>query len=328
MAKVSLLSAGIVGLLALGVAASAVAAVQSVPPDCGVPAQEGKASSLVRVTEATEDNPTPVAVFPTPILTSGTERSVIRSGQGIPATEGSAVDFHVAAYLGSGGQFLTASSFIADEPVRRVVSQSSEDYFAKNLSCARGGERIVFTDTVSAVFGPIPEDEIVQNDSTVVVVVDVLATFPPLADGFPTGLQAGAPAVVQHPLGYHGISLPMGPPPTTLQVHTLKQGKGPVLADGDSVVAHYTAMVWETKQVFSTSFEQQIPLTVDLQDGSVEGAEGGIINGLFEGLVGQTIGSQVVIVVPPDRGYPAGAAPAGVPDGSTLVYVFDILGRS
>jgi len=42
--------------------------------------------------------------------------------------------------------------------------------------------------------------------------------------------------------------------------------------------------------------------------------------------VGQTVGSQVAIVVPPALGYPDGNQPAGVPDGSTLIYVFDILG--
>jgi hypothetical protein len=34
----------------------------------------------------------------------------------------------------------------------------------------------------------------------------------------------------------------------------------------------------------------------------------------------------VLISVPPDVGYPPGMAPTGVPDGATLVYVFDILG--
>jgi len=32
------------------------------------------------------------------------------------------------------------------------------------------------------------------------------------------------------------------------------------------------------------------------------------------------------VIVPPDLGYASGSAPAGVPEGSTLVYVVDILG--
>lgn len=328
MAKVSAVSVGIIGMLVVGIGGGSVAVASSLPEACETPAVAGKASELVRVTDGTAEAPSPIAVFPTPLITSGTERSVVREGSGIPAVEGSAVDFHVAAYLGSSGQFLTASSFLPDEPVRRSVSAASEDYFARALVCSQGGDRLVITDTISAVFGEIPEDDLVQNDSTVVLVVDVLDTYIAKADGFPMWLQDGAPTVVQHPDGHHGVSLPMGPPPSTLGVYTLKRGEGVPLKEGDDVVAHYTALVWETRQVFSSSFDQNIPLTIALFDGSQEGVSEGIINGLYEGLVGQTVGSQVAIVVPPDRGYPVGGQPAGVPDGSTLVYVFDILGAN
>ncbi|MFT6973529.1 MAG: FKBP-type peptidyl-prolyl cis-trans isomerase, partial [Pontimonas sp.] len=43
-------------------------------------------------------------------------------------------------------------------------------------------------------------------------------------------------------------------------------------------------------------------------------------------LIGQTVGSQVLVSVPPTEGYSPGTAPSGVPPGATLVYVFDILG--
>jgi len=44
--------------------------------------------------------------------------------------------------------------------------------------------------------------------------------------------------------------------------------------------------------------------------------------------VGQNVGSQVLVSVPPQLGYAPGGAPAGVPDGATLVYVLDIVGVS
>jgi len=111
-----------------------------------------------------------------------------------------------------------------------------------------------------------------------------------------------------------------------LVVYTVKKGSGATLTEGDLVVAHFTGVVWETKQTFASSFDQNVPLTITLVNGSVEGANGGVPQGVFEGLVGQTVGSQVAIVVPPALGYPAGQQPAGVPEGATLIYVFDILG--
>jgi peptidylprolyl isomerase len=44
------------------------------------------------------------------------------------------------------------------------------------------------------------------------------------------------------------------------------------------------------------------------------------------GLVGQTVGSQVLLVVPPDQGYGSGGnSQAGITGTDTLVFVVDIL---
>lgn len=326
MTRFSALSAGIVVLVATGVAGGSIAIADSIDRPCQSPLSPGKASELVRVVDAAEEATPPQVSFPTPLVTNGTELSVVQDGSGVEAVDGSAVDFHVAAYLGSGGQLLTSSSYVEGEFVRRIVSPESTDFFSRNLLCAQSGDRIVITDTVESVFGTIPEDELVQNASTAVIVVDVLRAYPAQAEGISQGLADGVPMVVQHPSGRHGITIPMGEAPEELVVHTTIRGEGPVVQEGASVVAHYTGVVWETRQTFSSSFDQNSPLTVQLQDGGAEGATSGIISGIFQGLVGQTIGSQVVIVVPPSAGYPEGNQPPGVPEGATLVYVFDILG--
>ena len=54
---------------------------------------------------------------------------------------------------------------------------------------------------------------------------------------------------------------------------------------------------------------------------------GSIIDGWIKGLVGQTVGSQVLLVIPPDLAY--GATEQGtIPANSTLVFVVDILAAS
>ena len=42
-------------------------------------------------------------------------------------------------------------------------------------------------------------------------------------------------------------------------------------------------------------------------------------------LIGQTVGSQIVAVIPPDQGY-GDKASGTIPAGSTLIFVVDILG--
>lgn len=325
MSRISPLALGISFFTLIGLAGAGVSVAQTLPESCEPLSGPGKASALVTVGGGEPGMP-PNLTFPTPLVTKGTEVSVVSSGSGVSATEGSAVDFHVAAYLGSGGQLLTASSFNPAEPVRRVASAASEDYFGRVLMCATTGERLVITDSVAAVFGPIPEDEIVQNDSTVVLVVDVLQAYLPSADGARGALVDQAPMIVQHPSGRHGVSVPMGTPPEELVVYTVTQGTGESLKEGDRVVTHFTGVVWETKQTFSSSFDQNTPVTLTLQDGGAEGASGGVISGVYTALVGAQVGSQVAVVVPPSEGYPEGNQPAGVPEGATLIYVFDILG--
>jgi peptidylprolyl isomerase len=53
---------------------------------------------------------------------------------------------------------------------------------------------------------------------------------------------------------------------------------------------------------------------------------GNVIPGWDSALVGQTVGSQVLLVVPPDQGYGSkGNAQAGIAGTDTLVFVVDIL---
>ena len=53
---------------------------------------------------------------------------------------------------------------------------------------------------------------------------------------------------------------------------------------------------------------------------------GAVIAGWDEGLVGQTVGSQILLVVPPDKGYgTTGSSDGGIKGTDTLVFVVDIL---
>ncbi len=81
----------------------------------------------------------------------------------------------------------------------------------------------------------------------------------------------------------------------------------------------YTGAIWKNGKVFDSSWKG---------NGSVQfpiGA-GQVIAGWDEGLVGQTVGSQVLLVIPPDKGYGAAGQPsAGIKGTTTLVFVVDIL---
>jgi peptidylprolyl isomerase len=280
----------------------------------------------VEVTNSEES--TPQASFPTPLKTTGRELSVAQAGEGEPARATGFVDFDLNIFLGATGEYVTGSDYQPGNPVRRVIDSSSEDFFSAILECQQPGSQVVVTTTVEDVFGPVEGDGVITNESTIVLVVDVHQTYPNKADGSARLPQSGMPTVVQTDEGVHGLSFPNAPIPTELRVSVLKQGDGVAIKEGDFVTAHFTAAVWNTREIFNTSFEQGIPLSLVARDSFTAGEGVGVIPGLAQALIGQTVGSQVLVSIPPSLGYPAGQAPAGVPDGSTLVYVFDILGIS
>jgi peptidylprolyl isomerase len=78
-------------------------------------------------------------------------------------------------------------------------------------------------------------------------------------------------------------------------------------------------VIWRTGKVFDSSWARNTPLT------TVIGA-GQVIPGWDKGLVGQTVGSRVMLTIPPADGYgSAGQSQAGIKGTDTLVFVVDIL---
>ena len=96
-------------------------------------------------------------------------------------------------------------------------------------------------------------------------------------------------------------------------------GEGPsgiAVQTGQTLTVQYTGWLWDGTK-FDSSWSTGSPATFKLDTGSV-------IAGWVEGLTGQTIGSQVLLVIPPAEGY-GDKAQGSIPANSTLVFVIDIL---
>jgi hypothetical protein len=322
MSKITaVVAAAVVVVAGVGVFAGVAS---TLPTPCDKSLQPGKASVLV--TPETTSEGAVVASFPTPLKTTGRELSITQVGEGEAASDQGFIDFDVSVFFGADGSYVTGSEYDPANPVRRMVEPGSDDFFSNVLHCALPGSQLVITTTVEDVFGTIDEDEFLQNSSTIVLVVDVLQTYPGKATGSPRLPQSGLPTVVQTDSGVHGISFPNAPVPEDLRISVLKQGDGPAIQEGDFVTAHFTGAVWETRQIFSTSFERGMPLSLIAQDITTSATGAGVIPGVASALIGQAVGSQILVSVPPSLGYPEGGAPPGVADGQTIIYIFDILG--
>ncbi|AOZ72954.1 peptidylprolyl isomerase [Boudabousia tangfeifanii] len=108
--------------------------------------------------------------------------------------------------------------------------------------------------------------------------------------------------------------------PAGLQVQVLSEGDGDIVEAGDQIAAHYLGQVWNGN-VFDNSFDRGQPLVFQVGVGMV-------IRGWDDGLVGQRVGSRVLLSIPSELGYgDRGVPQAGIKGGDTLVFVTDILGK-
>ena len=127
------------------------------------------------------------------------------------------------------------------------------------------------------------------------------ATLPQITRG-----ASGAPAV-----DFVGAVKPDG-----LVAHVLEPGDGAPVVAGQSITVHYTGWLWDGAK-FDSSWDRGEPISFVI-------ARGSLIDGWVDGLVGQPVGSKVLLVVPPEAGYGArGTGP--IPGGATLVFAVDVI---
>lgn len=142
------------------------------------------------------------------------------------------------------------------------------------------------------------------------------------ADDTTTTVTAGSPGLptVSGPLDEKPtIAIPDTDPPAELVVEVLQAGSGATVQAGDLMAAHYVGQLWRDGSQFDASWDRGQPATFPVGVGS-------LIAGWDEGLVGQTYGSRLLLVVPPEKGYgPTGNPNAGITGDDTLVFVVDLI---
>lgn len=113
------------------------------------------------------------------------------------------------------------------------------------------------------------------------------------------------------------LQFPTTPPPEELAVEVLSRGDGPVVEAGQMIDVDYFGQVWGGR-MFDNSYDRGSSIQFGIGIGQV-------IAGWDNALVGQQVGSRVLISIPPHEGYGPGGNPrAGIGGEDTLVFVVDI----
>jgi len=117
------------------------------------------------------------------------------------------------------------------------------------------------------------------------------------------------------------LSFPDAPASGELEVLVLTRGDGALVEAGDNLEVHYLGQAWNGG-VFDNSYDRRSTTSFGIGVGQV-------IAGWDEGLVGQQVGSRVLLSIPSHLGYgDRGIPQAGIKGGDTLVFVVDIVGTS
>lgn len=103
---------------------------------------------------------------------------------------------------------------------------------------------------------------------------------------------------------------------TETQVHTLKAGDGPVVADSATVSVCYMGVNGRDGSVFDSSYTQGAPVDFPL---------GRVVPGFQKAIAGQKVGSTVAVAMTSADGYPDGQPAAGIQPGDSLVFAIKIL---
>lgn len=311
--------------IALVFGLSACAATSDSAGACTSASVAGDATKAVTVEGGFDQKPT--VTFAAPIRASETQREVLVTGTGKAIADGETVNINFSAYDGATGKNLADSPYdgatyltILNELSTDPNSGAALPGIVKAIQCLPIGSRVVAVTSAADAFGESGNSQLgVAPDTSLVIVADVVSVSATRAWGTDQPAPDGFPSVVLDPkTGQPGVTMPKDAPPTETKIAVLKKGDGEVVGDNADVEVQYSGYIWQTGEIFDSSWTKGQTATFNVNQ---------VIAGFRDALVGQTVGSQVAVIIPPDQGYganpPSGSA---ITPTSTLFFVVDILG--
>jgi peptidylprolyl isomerase len=257
---------------------------------------------------------------PKPLSVKVTTTKVVTVGKGAALTKANAITFNYVLVNGKDGKQVE-SSFGKQAAGMDLSSASLLPGLSKGLTGQKVGSRLLVAIPPVDAFGSQGNAQAGFGPTdTVLFLIDLVSASTPLATatGAAVPHKAGLPTVTVDGAKAAQVTVPKTAPPTTLVVQPLIKGKGPVVQAGQNIKVNYTGVLWKDGKKFDASADHGS--SFDTQIGA-----GKVITGWDKGLVGQTVGSRVLLVVPPAEGYGAKGSPPLIGPKDTLVFVVDIL---
>lgn len=291
---------------------------------CGEETSTEPASSLEGVTVTdTAPETAPTVEVDAPLELTRTESAVVSEGDGDEIAEGDLVSLQAVLVNGTDGE--TVTSTWDQGPVG--LDLGDESLFASFKSQLPGkkvGSRVVIASVPADAYGDTGNQQLgIAKDDPVVFVIDVLGASKVLdeAQGTAVDPKKGLPTVTMNEGEPATITMPKdAKAPKETVVQPLVEGEGAKVEKGQTVRVAYTGALLRNGEVFDSSANRPEQPYFDFQVGASQ-----VIKGWDEGLLGQPVGSRVLLVIPPKDGYGEAGSGDTIKGTDTLVFVVDIL---
>lgn len=182
------------------------------------------------------------------------------------------------------------------------------------------GSRVAVVASAEEAFGETGNPQLgIGNADPVLLVIDLTSGVLDKPAGTQTPAPDWAPGIIfekGEPARFDFAGTPQ--PIASLRSATLVTGDGPVVKNAQTIVVNYLGQVYGADEPFDESYTKK---SFDTGIGV-----GKVVKGWDEGLVGQPVGSRVLLAIPPKLGYGDEGNPgAGIGANDTLYFVVDIL---
>ena len=280
------------------------------------------AASNTTVTATGKFGAAPKVTIPAEKASSALYTKTVIQGTGAPLTKSETLLGNFVLYDWSGKTHkLLGSTYTSGSPT--LFAGTMLPGLETALIGQKAGSRVIAVIPPKEGFGSTGNSSIgVTPTDTLVFVVDMIQAFSNTAGATGQQITAGGgalPKVTATSGKAPTVTIPSATPPKDLQVKTLIKGTGPKVTKGQYIVVQYTGVNWRTKKTFDSSWSRSQPTAFNIGVGQV-------IKGWDSGIVGQTVGSRVLLVIPPAEGYgKTGSSTAGIKGTDDIVFVVDIL---
>lgn len=261
----------------------------------------------------------PVVRFKAPLRFAKTTSTVLTKGPGAGDTvqQNSVVTVGYVAYNASDGTQFDSSwtGASTDKPATFSVS-SVIPGFATGLKGAHAGDRVLIGVTSRDGYDPVGNGTTIHKGDSLIFVVDVRKVANPVPIA-----RRDLPRLVLNKKSQPEkfVAKPSTPPHVSeLGVYVLRKGHGPTVKAGQTVTVEYVGQLYPDGKVFDESWSRKAPVSFPIGTGHV-------IAGWDDGLVGQKVGSRVILTIPSAEAYGAAGSGSAVPPNSDLIFVVDLV---